>query len=103
MDEARDQEGRRKQKQLSARGRIIAGDNLFLEIEAVYLAEKPAAERPGTVVLARDGQDSLGHRTGTSFVHGGPAICSLDEDVAFSILFRAAKRLGSAVSHIFQH
>ncbi len=59
MGEAGHQEGGRQQQQFGARRGVVAGDHLLLEVEAGELAQQPAAQRPGAVVLAGDREGSL--------------------------------------------
>ena len=61
MRQARHQEGGREQQQFGAGGGVVARQDLLVEIEARHLAEQPAAQRPGAVVLAADRECGLGH------------------------------------------
>ena len=45
--------------------RIVERDQLLLELQAAELAQQPAAQAPGRVVLAGDGEGGLGHLGGS--------------------------------------
>ena len=99
MGEAGHQEGRRQQQQFGAGRGVVAGDSLLLEFEAGHLAQQPAAQRPGAVVLAGDGE---GSRVAGSFGHGASIVpirqarhsASLAESYYQSIVSRGAKTRG---------
>ena len=59
--QTRDQERGRQQQQLGARARIIERHQNLVELQAAQLAHQPAAQAPGRVVLAGDGEGGLGH------------------------------------------
>ena len=61
MGEAGHQERGRQQQQFGAGRGIVARRRDLLEVEPGHLAEQPAAQRPGAVVLAGDRQRGLGH------------------------------------------
>jgi hypothetical protein len=56
MAEAGDKKGRRKEKEFGAGRGIVARYLLLLELETGHFAEKPAAQRPGPVILAGYGE-----------------------------------------------
>ena len=94
MGQARHQERGRQQQQFGAGRGIVAGDRLLLEIEPGHLAQQPAAQRPGAVVLAGDGEGQPWPWGAIIPVRHGPASGSLDESSARSIPSRAAKTHG---------
>jgi hypothetical protein len=51
----------RQQQDFGLHGRVVGRDHLFGELQPGELRHQPAAQGPGAVVLAADGEDGLGH------------------------------------------
>ena len=62
------QKRRRQQQELRSRRGIIGGHRLLDELQAGHLAEQPAAQRPGRVVLAADRKYGCCHSARPSLV-----------------------------------
>ncbi len=85
MGQAGHQERRRQQQQFGAGRGVVGADMLLLEVQPGQLAQQPAAQRPGGIVLAGDGE-----RAG----HGHSLLISADY---LTLDQRLIRRLASTV------
>ena len=74
LRQAGHQDRGREQQDLRARAGVVARNLLLVEVQPGEAAQQPAAQRPGRVVLAAEGERCLGHRCCLVGMHRTTAI-----------------------------